>query len=196
MVAAVSQERVSGKDVRLDLPSDKAELPAWLGEVTPALVETFRAADPDAPMWAWGSEKHARFWSRRMLAETVVHGADAAFAAGIDPAIEPGIGIDLIDEFLDNLPHAVYFAPRVAELKGSGETVVFRDPDSGTLWSIRLDPAGFTWSHDEADANVLVTATPGDLLLFVYGRRKVGDEQIAYEGDRTLLDFWVERSSI
>jgi hypothetical protein len=24
-------------------------------------------------MWAWGPDKHARFWSRRMLHETAVH---------------------------------------------------------------------------------------------------------------------------
>ena len=196
MVAAVSQERLSGKNVQLDLPADKADLPAWLGDGAPALVETFRAADPDAQMWAWGSDKHARFWSRRMIHETAVHGADAASAAGVELTIDPSVAIDGIDEFLDNLPHAVYFAPRVAELKGSGENIVLQDEDSRTFWTIRLDPDGFTWDHDEGSANVLVTASASDLLLFSYGRRTIGDELIAYQGDRALLDFWVERSSI
>lgn len=196
MVATVSQERLSGKNVPLDLPANDSDLPGWLTDGIPILVETFRTADPDAEMWAWGSDKHARFWSRRMIHETAVHGADAEFAAGLDPAIEAAIAVDGIDEFLDNLPHAVYFAPRVAELRGSGETVVLQDSGNGTLWSITLGPEGFSWDHAEAGANILVNARPSDLLLFAYGRRKPGDERISYEGDRALLDFWVERSSI
>ena len=28
-------------------------------------------------MWAWGPDKHARFWPRRLLHETAVHRGDA-----------------------------------------------------------------------------------------------------------------------
>ena len=196
MVAGLSQERLSGKKVALDAPEHDRDLPAWLADGSTELVETFRSADPDAPMWAWGSDKHARFWSRRMIHESTVHAADAEFAAGIDPAIRRTVAADGIDEFLDNLPHAEYFAPRVAELKGTGETVVLQDSDTGTFWAIRLGPDGFTWDHSDTGANVLVSATASDLLLFAYGRRKIGDERIAHDGDRALLDFWVERSSI
>jgi uncharacterized protein (TIGR03083 family) len=196
MVAELMQERLSGKNVTLNLPENKSDLPGWLADGAGALVDTFRSADPDAAMWAWGSDKHARFWSRRMIHETAVHAADAEFAAGSEPAIDPVVATDGIDEFLDNLPHAEYFAPRVAELRGSGETVVLQDPEGGTVWSIRLDADRFAWDHSETEASVLVTAAPSDLLLFAYGRRKVDDERIAYEGDRPLLDFWVERSSI
>ncbi|MFJ6752135.1 maleylpyruvate isomerase N-terminal domain-containing protein [Streptomyces sp. NPDC091266] len=55
-------------------------------------AETFRAVDPDAPMWAWGADQHARFWVRRMLFETLVHRTGAETAVGIRPTVDRGAG--------------------------------------------------------------------------------------------------------
>jgi hypothetical protein len=65
-------------------------------------------------VWAWGPDQHARFWSRRMLYETVVHHSDAELALGREPVIDRAVAVAGVDEFLENLPSASVWAPRVA----------------------------------------------------------------------------------
>ena len=107
-------------------------------------------------MWAWGSDQHARFWPRRMLHETTVHRADAELAGGTDPSVDDAVGIDGVDELLDNLPSAVYFAPNVAELKGDGDTlaIVAGDGDGDSAGRSTSREDGFAWSHDDPDRSV------------------------------------------
>lgn len=197
MVAVASRERIRVSSLDLGVPGDPRGLPDWLRAGAEPLVAALRSADPDTPMWAWGSDKHARFWSRRMVHETEVHRADARFAAGEEPTVETWIAIDGIDEFLDNLPHAEYFAPRVAELRGTGDVLAFVETTSGTRWTITLGPDGFSWDHSGADAGVTVQGSASDLVLLVYGRLGPDDDgRFRITGDRALLDFWRERSSI
>jgi uncharacterized protein (TIGR03083 family) len=196
-VAALAQERIPSAKLGIDIPEDPAARPQWLADGAPRMVEVFRRVDPAAPMWAWGSDKHARFWPRRMIHETTVHRADAEFAAGFEPEIERSLAVDGIDEFLDNLPHATYFAPRVEELRGTGEQVVLRPNDAEATWTITLNPDRFSWDHSEAAGDASVEGGAVDLYLFVWGRRKPADaSRFKIEGDRALLDFWVERAAI
>jgi uncharacterized protein (TIGR03083 family) len=132
-----------------------------------------------------------------MMHETTVHRADAEFAAGRDPVIDRSVAADGIDEFLDNLPHAEYFAPHVAELRGGGEKIALRATDIDVSWMITLLSDRFAWDHSSGEASVTVEGSAGDLLLFVYGRRRIDDtEKIGVSGDRAVLDFWTERSKI
>ncbi len=196
-VAVLTPDRISSATLGIAAPEPAAR-PAWLQDGIERMVNVFRAADPHAEMWAWGSDKHARFWPRRMIHETAIHAADAEFAAGLDPAVEPFVAIDGIDEFLDNLPHAAYFAPRVEELRGTGEQIVVLNTEGDPSWAITLGPEGFSWDHSpSARAAVSIEGTPSDLYLFVWGRLKPGDaSRFKIEGDRALLDFWVERAAI
>jgi uncharacterized protein (TIGR03083 family) len=197
MVTVLSPKRISASTLNLGVPKDPRELGRWLVEGAEPLVDTLRAADPDAPMWAWGSDKHARFWSRRMVHETTVHAADAGFAAGAEPTVDPSVAVDGIDEFLDNLPHALSFAPRVAELRGGGETIAFAETSTGAGWTITLRSDDFVWEHRKGGADVTIEGAAADLLLLIYGRRKPGDDgRFRVTGDRERLDFWLERSSI
>lgn len=196
-VRLLSPRRISGKEVQLDTPEDREGYPDWLRAGLQRLIGTTLAADPDADVWGWGADKHARFWPRRMLFETVIHRADAELALDIYPHVSASVAIDGIDEFLDNLPHAVFFAPKVAELSGSGESVALCANDSDTKWTIHLGEDGFHWDHNaphHPDASV--TATASELLLFVYGRRGTASPSIAVRGDDSLLARWVENSSI
>src|SRR3954468_6161421 len=59
MVRELMQERLTNVD--LGLPDDKAAYPDWLAAGGAELVDRLRAADPEAPMWAWGADQHARF---------------------------------------------------------------------------------------------------------------------------------------
>jgi uncharacterized protein (TIGR03083 family) len=132
-----------------------------------------------------------------MTHETTIHRTDAEFAAGIDPDVDRAIAVDGIDEFLDNLPHAAYFAPRVAELKGAGERIALKATDADVSWTVTLAPDGFAWDHSDAAATATLEGPAADLYMFAWGRRKIdGGAMLRADGDRALLDFWVERSSL
>ena len=195
MVRNLSPERVPSRTLDLGMPADDAGIPTWLVAGNEALLDTFRAADPDAAMWAWGADQHARFWPRRMLHETTVHRADAELAGGRDPAIDATVAVDGIDELLDNLPSATYFAPNVAELKGDGDSIALVADEAA--WTIHLVADGFTWSHDAvADPSARVSGDAGDLLLLLYSRRDLDDRRITIDGDADLLARWLTNSAL
>lgn len=196
-VSALSSTRIPSSEMDLEEPDDFTGRPAWLEAGKDKLLEALHAADPDAPMWAWGDDQHVRFWSRRMVHETTVHRVDAELTAGAEPSIDNEVAIDGVDEFLDNLPKAAYFAPRVNELRGDGEQLTFRCSDADVSWRIRLSPDVFAWEHTDRDAKAGVEGTAADLYLLAWGRRDPADEsRFKVRGDRALIEFWRERSAI
>ena len=166
-----------------------------------------RAADPDARMWAWGPDKHARFWSRRMLHETAVHRADAELSLGIEPHIDPPVAADGIDELLENLP-------RSRPLRGNGEQLHLVATDQPDRWTITRHPTTFTWTHRRPGPRghpdpgahgqpacgpapaVTANATTAELYLFLWGRRPPTDPRLVVTGDHALLDHWREHAVI
>jgi uncharacterized protein (TIGR03083 family) len=197
MVERSSQQRLAREDMDWARPDDPTALADWLAEGAEFVAGRFRTADPSTPMWAWGWPKTAGFWPRRMLHETGIHAADAALAVGTRPVLDPEIAADGVSELLDNLPHAAYFAPRVADLKGSGETLAFVATDLDSGWRITLEAGGFRWVPDDragADATATLETTAGGLLLTLYGRRSIGDGEVS--GDRSLVERWIENSSL
>jgi uncharacterized protein (TIGR03083 family) len=148
-------------------------------------------------MWAWGADQHVRFWSRRMVHETIVHGADSALARGEVPALDPSLAVDAIDELLDNLPTAGYFAPNVAELRGGGETIHLHCTDVDGEWMIELGAHGYRWEHAHGKGTVAVRGAAGDLELLLYGRLRADDEtRFARFGDLALFDRWLTNSAL
>ncbi len=196
-VRRLSPRRVRARELELGTPSDPSGYPQWIRDGIRDLNDALRAADPDADVWAWGSDKHVRFWGRRMLFETTIHRADLEISSGGVPEIEPGVAFDGIDEFLDNLPHATYFAPNVEQLRGSGEHIRLRAADPACSWTIELLPDSFSWNHsDDPDGDASVAGPPGALLLYVYGRHDLSSPQLNAAGDRALLERWGANSAI
>ncbi|GHF08003.1 MULTISPECIES: maleylpyruvate isomerase family mycothiol-dependent enzyme [Streptomyces] len=191
------QEPPRSRDVDLRLPEDEAGYPDWLADSAAEAASAFAVTDPDAAMWAWGADQHARFWVRRMLFETLVHRVDAELALGLRPEIDPGLAADGVDEFLVNLPFAAFFAPKVAELRGDGETIRFRCTDTGGEWLIRLRPDSFEVEQGgtAGPADATVEGAAADLLLLVYGRLDREADAFAVRGDGDLLDRWFANSA-
>jgi uncharacterized protein (TIGR03083 family) len=198
LVHKQTPKRLSGRQIKLGLPRRKASYPRWLGEGAPPLVDALRQADPDAPMWAWGADQHVRFWSRRMLFETTVHRADAELALGREVGLDVKVAVDGIDELLDNLPGAVYFAPNVRELRGNGERLQLEATDTGDAWLIDLRSDGFTWGHDTsaAEASVRVRGLAADLYLLVWRRRPLDDARFDLAGNESVLARWLDKSAL
>ncbi|MGH9032153.1 MAG: maleylpyruvate isomerase family mycothiol-dependent enzyme [Acidimicrobiia bacterium] len=196
MVRQLAPERLDRRRLDVPVPDDRAQLPQWLADGAGDVVAAFGASDPDAAMWAWGADKHARFWPRRMLHETTVHRADAELALGREPAVEPAVAIDAVDELLDNLPHAAYFRPQVAELRGDGESLHLHCTDADGEWTISLEPEGYRWDHGHTKATVAVRGPAADLLLLVYQRRRPDDERYEIMGDDRVLTHWLEHSAL
>ncbi|MEV6976980.1 maleylpyruvate isomerase family mycothiol-dependent enzyme [Kitasatospora sp. NPDC093806] len=200
------QEPPRSRDVDLRLPAQEDGWADWLADSATEAAGAFAATGPDTPMWAWGADQHARFWERRMLFETLLHRVDAEMALGIRPGIDRALAVDGVDEFLVNLPFAAFFAPKVADLRGDGETIRFRTTDGSTDrdgdgdgdWLIRLRPDGFGLdpAREGADAaDATVRGTAADLLLLVYGRLPLGSEAFEHTGDRELLARWFAGSA-
>ena len=200
MVEQLSARRIDQRTIDATLPADWSAVPAWFSRNGADLVAALRAADPDAPMYAWAGDKHVRFWIRRMLHETTIHRTDAESAAGVIGRIEPAVAVDAVDELLDILPFAVYFRPNVRDLHGDGETIHLHATDlDGTglpgEWLITLEPEGFRWSRAHVKGAAAVRGRAQDLALFVYGRRKAGDPALQVLGDDSLLAHWSAKSA-
>jgi uncharacterized protein (TIGR03083 family) len=199
MVHDRAPERLDPRSLDLGLPADATDARAfgdWLAAGADGLGAAFAATDPDAEMWSWGADQHARFWSRRMLHETTVHRVDADLACGTDPTVDARAAADGIAELLTNLPTARYFRPRVAELRGAGESMTLRSTDRDDAWTIRLVADGFEWEPVAADATATVSAPTETLLLVLYARRPANDTRVEITGDRALLARWLEASAL
>ncbi len=194
MVRDVSPKAHTFDSLSLELPEAPSGYAKWLNAGGETLIAVMRAADPDAPMWAWGADQHVRFWSRRMLHETAVHRADAEWAVGAEPEVDADVALDGIDEFLLNLSHTRAAGPRLGSLAGGSLALVTDD----AAWLVTVGPDGFTWRRDPARtaADATVRAAADDLLLFTYGRRTAADPRVETTGSAAFLEGWSEASAI
>lgn len=190
MVRDRTTERLDPRQLDVGLPADESGYAEWLAAGAAPLVAALRDAGPYGPVWAWGADQRAGFWSRRLLHETTIHRADVELTLGREPAIDTSVAVDAIDEFLDNLPYAPRFTANVAELPGDGESLHFHSTDADGEWMILLGPEGFTWQHGHGKASSAVRGPAADLMLLVYGRRRPEDARFQRFGDDAVLDRW------
>ncbi|MBA2896668.1 maleylpyruvate isomerase family mycothiol-dependent enzyme [Nonomuraea soli] len=193
IVATGATERVPYRQVVTE-PSPSDDLVEWLGSGARELLAALGQADPDAPVWAWGEDRHQRFWPRRMLHETMIHRADLEIALGLSPEFDPAHAVDGIDEFFANLPHARSIAPRLERLTSSGEVVHLHATDVEGEWLVTLPPAGYAWSRGHGKGDAALRGPVSDLLLVVYGRRS--PDTLTVFGDRELLERWITTTAL
>jgi uncharacterized protein (TIGR03083 family) len=198
IVSTRATDPVSPRSIDAGLPDDPAGYPAWMAAGAAPLVSALRDAGPDAPVWAWtGSQVPAIWWARRMLHESTVHRADAELAVGAEPAIDPVVAADGVDEFLTVAALAGRPSKRQGDWPG-GHTIHLHATDDGLgeagewLISLGADGTGYTWSHGHGKGSVAVRGPAALLLLLVYGRIRPDDERLAVFGDAGLLGTWQE----
>ena len=202
IVTRLPQRRIELSAEEVGFPQDWAAAPGWVAEGAAALVEALGGADLDAPCYAWGGEQRVRWWLRRQLHETAIHRVDVELAVlGTPGELDPAVAVDNIDEFLENLPHAVRFRPELRELHGDGETIHLHATDQDASahpgeWLITLEPHGFRWSHAHVKGAAAVRGSARDLCLWLNHRLPAGAPGIELLGEEPLLAYWGAKTAL
>jgi hypothetical protein len=152
----------------------------------------------DVRVWAFGEQRPAGYWARRMTHETTVHGVDAQLTVpGGEqrPAIPADVAADGIDEWLTVLAGPSDGEPdlRAAGL-AAGESLHVHagDVPGGTgEWLVRHDPAGITVRRAHEKATLALRGGASDLLLVLLQRLPPDDPAVQVHGDPALLRRWL-----
>jgi uncharacterized protein (TIGR03083 family) len=173
-------------------PGRPQDWPGWLSDSAADLVGAITDAGPGTTVWTFVGDRPATFWLRRMLADSVVHLADAASAAGRAFTISQDLAADTISEGLGLISTAAAagLKPELGELRGDGQTLQLRPSDVEPGWLITRGPGGVTWERRTTDADVVVAAPVRDLLLVFSRRIGPADTRLTISGDRALVDHW------
>ncbi|AEV85161.1 hypothetical protein ACWT_4139 [Actinoplanes sp. SE50] len=170
-------------------PDDPDDWPGWLSSGAADLIAAVRDVGFDTTVWAWVPKYPiAGFWARRMLHDLIIHRFDVAPGGDLDQdlAVDGVSDILLCCATLSARPQ-----PRMAGLRGAGETLRFSD--GRHTWHATLTPTGAAWT-DTPDvtvpAAVTLRAPAKELLLTLNRRREPGPST----GDRALLRRWLANS--
>jgi len=183
------------------IPDDPAERAGWLRAGAGRLVAVLGQAG-DVPVWAFGRQRPASFWARRMTHETTVHAADAQIAVSgaqgqpTAPAIAADVAADGIDEWLTELtaPADGHPDPRAAGLaEGESLHVHAADvPDGSGEWLVSHDPAGITVRRVHDKGTVALRGGASDLLLVLLQRLPPDAPAVGLHGDPAVLRRWLD----
>ncbi|GAB6903464.1 maleylpyruvate isomerase N-terminal domain-containing protein [Kineosporia succinea] len=168
------------------MPSDRAELVAWLAEGAQQQIDALAAAGPSAPCWTWWGDSQSPRTSgavaRHQLQEISVHAYDAQLTVGPGKPLPSEVALDGVEEFQFTIcanttpwPHR----PAVLDYHAT----------EGSSWRVTLGADGVRADRLDLPAStpdVSVRGTASDLQLFCYGRLELDALQVT--GDVTVID--------
>jgi uncharacterized protein (TIGR03083 family) len=187
------------------LPTDPREWPAWLSESAQRVASACSDDALDAPVFnAAGDERTGtQFWMSSVLNEAVVHGFDAANAAGRPDDIDADIAATLISNHLTMLTSPTWEVQRSESahaIQGTGQTLQFLATDTADDaggWFVERRPDGATWQPRIQHADVTVTGPAQSLLLVLTRRLPLTDREatnISVDGDTDLAQHWLDNT--
>jgi uncharacterized protein (TIGR03083 family) len=188
------------------VPTDPGEWPAWLSESAQRVASACSDDALDAPVFnpAADGRSGTRFWLGSVLNETVVHGFDAANAAGRPADVDAGIAAALIGHHLAMLTAPTWEMLRSESahaIRGTGQTLQWLATDTadGTgAWFVERRPDGATWRPGTHPADVTMTGPAGSLLLTLTRRLPLTDREatgVSVEGDTALAQHWLDHTA-
>ena len=188
------------------LPADPRQWQAWLEESAQRFARACSDDVLDAPVFnpAGDERTGTRFWMSSVLNETVVHGFDAANAAGRPADIDADIAAALISNHLAMLTSPTWEMQRSASahaIRGTGQTLQFQATDTAGdagAWFIERRPDGATWRPGIQQADVTVTGPARSLLLTLTRRLPLTDREatnISVDGDIELVQHWLDNTA-
>lgn len=189
------RERSAARISRAGLRRESDVIDAqWLRAGGRDLVETLRGADGDDPMWAWGTDQHVRFWSRRQLHETFVHRLDLELASGAPSYVDPAVALDAIDEFLMNMPADGDISLRAREGRES-EVLQITSTQPAGRWSVRLTTSGYDFVDVDSEKDAELSGPAGDVLRVVLRRGELAGSAVSISGDDSLAHYWLAQTA-
>ena len=180
------------------LPTDAAEWPAWLAESAQRVADACSDEALDAPVFnpAADGRSGTRFWIASSVNEAVVHGFDAANAAGRQTEIDADIAGALISNHFKMLTSPTWELQRSESahaIRGTGETLQWLATDGGA-WFVERRPDGATWRPGTEQADVTVSG-PAQSLLLALTRRVPLTGTISVDGDAALAQHWIDNTA-
>ncbi|GHG14810.1 MULTISPECIES: maleylpyruvate isomerase family mycothiol-dependent enzyme [Amycolatopsis] len=182
-----------------ELPADPREWPAWLAESANRVATACSDDALDAPVFnAAGDERSGtQFWLSSMLNEAVVHGFDAAAAAGRPLDVEADVAAALITNHLRMLTSPTWALKRpdsAQALRGTGQTLQWRATDTAEgAWFVERRPEGATWQPAARPADVTIIGSAAALLRTLTRRSPLGSVDV--DGDAVLARHWLDHTA-
>jgi uncharacterized protein (TIGR03083 family) len=184
------------------LPADPGEWQAWLSESAQRAASACSDDALDAPVFNPAGDKRpgTRFWISSLLNETVVHGFDAANAAGRPADIDADIAAALITNHFAMLTAPTWELQRSESahaIRGTGQTLQWLATDTGA-WFIERRPDGATWKPETHQADVTVTGPARSLLLTLTRRLPLTGGKatdLTIDGDTDLAQHWIDNTA-
>jgi len=182
------------------LPADPGEWQAWLSESSQRVADACSDEAFAAPVFnASGDERSGtQFWITSMLNESVVHGFDAANAAGRPADIEADVAAALITNHLTMLTSPTWEMQRsesAQAIRGTGQTLQWSATDTGAAWFVERRREGAAWRPGPRQADVTVTGPAGSLLLSLTRRLPLTATGITVSGDADLARHWLDNTA-
>ncbi|GLY89790.1 maleylpyruvate isomerase family mycothiol-dependent enzyme [Actinoallomurus iriomotensis] len=188
------------------LPADPREWPAWLSESARRVASACSDDALDAPVFnpAGDGRPGTRFWLSSMLNEAVVHGFDAATAAGRPADVDADIAAALISNHLAMLTSPTWAMQRPESahaIRGTGQTLrllATDTTDDAGAWFVERRPDGATWQPGTRQADVTVTGPARSLLLTLTRRLPLTDREatdLKVDGDIDLARHWLDNTA-
>jgi uncharacterized protein (TIGR03083 family) len=124
------------------------------------------------------------FWARRMALEVSVHRYDAELALDEVTAIPDELALDGVDEVLGVMLAGPWWESRVSTDHPVDAAVAVGS--AGRRWVCSVEAQRVTVVEDATSPAVAsVSGEPRSVFLWLWGR--VGDDQVAFEGDEQVL---------
>jgi uncharacterized protein (TIGR03083 family) len=188
------------------LPTDPRAWQAWLSESAQRVASACSDDALDASVFNAAADERSgtRFWMSSVLNETVVHGFDAAHAAGRPADVDPDIAAALISNHLAMLTSPTWGMLRSESahaIRGTGQTLQWLATDTADgagAWFVERRPDGATWQPGTRQADVTVTGPAGSLLLVLTRRLPLTDREatnISIDGDADLARHWLDNTA-
>jgi uncharacterized protein (TIGR03083 family) len=187
-------------------PTDPGGWQAWLSESAQRVADACSDDALEAPVFnAAGDERTgAQFWMTSMVNEAVVHGFDAAIAAGRPTDVDADVAAALISNHLAMLTSPTWEMRRSESahaVRGTGQVLQWRATDTtddSGAWSVERRPDGATWQPGTRQADVTVTGPARSLLLTLTRRVPLTDRDasgISVDGDADLVRHWIDNTA-
>jgi uncharacterized protein (TIGR03083 family) len=188
------------------LPTDPGEWQSWLSQSAERLVTACSDDALDAPVFnpARDERTGTRFWLTSVLNEVVVHGFDAASAAGRPTDVDADIAAALISNHLAMLTSPTWEMQRSESahaIRGTGQTlqwVATDTVDHAGAWFVERRPDGATWRTGTGQADVTVSGPARSLLLTLTRRLPLTDRDannMSVDGDLVLVEHWLHNTA-